>query len=85
MEKKSGEAYSYWKRPGLRWLLPAAAALQLVSLWMRVGELRDVAGVAERLMSPELGRNTWPRRASNAPSPAFWPFSFWGPGFWASL
>ena len=54
MEKKSGEAYSYWKRPGLRWLLPAAAALQLVSLWMRVGELRDVAGVAERLMSPEL-------------------------------
>ena len=73
MEKKSGEAYSYWKRPGLRWLLPAAAALQLVSLWMRVGELRDVAGVAERLMSPEL----WDTHSVNTSPSGFPPITKW--------
>ena len=54
MERRSGGGYSYWKRPGLRWLLPAAAGLQLLSLWMRVGDLRETAGVADRLMSSAL-------------------------------
>jgi len=48
--EKRQEGFSYWKRPWHKWLLLAAAILQLVCLWMNIQEYNSIS--AAGILSP---------------------------------
>lgn len=43
------EKYTYWKRPWHKWLIFGVGILQLLALWMNISDLKEIAGVWERI------------------------------------